>query len=671
MLNKGFFITGTDTGVGKTVVSALLMSCLKDHLSVRYFKPLQTGANEDDDTLTVVQLAGLNSQQIYPPVYRFQAPLSPDRAAALEGREVSLQKIINSFDEALGHRNEKEGLGASDFFIVEGAGGLEVPISTKEKISDLVRELRLPTILVASTRLGTINHTLLTVKRMQTLGLPLMGVILVGNEDRGLRELFQREGVRILFEIPHYEQLAEEWEYLRQAFAKKILDITRESLQSTSNALTAYDHSLAELDQKIIWHPYTQHGAKNYSSRSLPQVKSGSGAEITLAGGEVLIDAISSWWVNLHGHSHPKIAEAIALQAKKLEHVIFAGFTHEPAIVLAQQLLREVQKLAPKIERVFYSDNGSTAVEVALKMAYQAQQQKGQTSRTKFLALHGSYHGDTLAAMSASDRNGFHKIFTPLMAPVDFIEPDNFPELENLAKSFDTYAACIVEPLVQGAGAMRMYSPRYLQRLAELCREYGVYLIADEVFTGFYRTGTFLACEQANVKPDLICLSKGITGGFLPLSVTLATGEIFSAFESESIDQAFLHGHSYTANPIACAAGIASLEILLSPDCQERIGNICQWTREQLQVLAAEESGRLVKSRQLGTIGAIDLAEKTSYFSGKFSARFAEECRKRGVLLRPLGGTIYTLPPYCVSEKQFKKIYEVIQMVLKNGVNND
>jgi adenosylmethionine-8-amino-7-oxononanoate aminotransferase len=663
MLNKGFFITGTDTGVGKTVVSALLMSCLKDHLSVKYFKPVQTGNESDDDSVTVMHLAGLRSQQIYPPVYRFSAPMSPDRAAALEGKEISLTKIVRCYEEARGE--------PQDFFVVEGAGGIEVPLTSTEKMSDLMRELRLPGILVASTRLGTINHTLLSVKRMETLGLPLVGVILVGEEDPGLREVLEREGVQILFEIPQYERLMEEWEFVRGAFSKNVLELTRDTLKKIASSVHIDATDIIELDQNILWHPYTQHGAKNSLSTDLPLVTAAQGAEIHFANGNSVIDAISSWWVNLHGHSHPKIAEAISTQARRLEHVIFAGFTHEPAVLLAKKLLLETKKLAPKIERVFYSDNGSTAVEVALKMAYQAQIQKGQIQRRKFLALKGSYHGDTLGAMSASDRNGFHQVFTPLMAPVDFIEPDNFTELEALSGDLQNYAACIVEPLVQGAGAMRMYSPRYLQKLAQMCRDKGVYLIADEVFTGFYRTGTFLACEQASVQPDLICLSKGITGGFLPLSVTLASEEIFSAFHSEDLSRAFLHGHSYTANPIACAAALASLDLLLTKDCQDRIGQICQWTREQLDILAKSEPKRLKNARQLGTIGAIDIAEPTSYLSGKFSKKFAQQCQKQGVLLRPLGGTIYTLPPYCTSEAQFNKIYNVIQTVLKNGDGNE
>lgn len=638
MLNRGLFITGTDTNVGKTIVSALLADILKSvEPRLRYFKPVQTGSETDSDTNTVVSFAQLTTEQFYPPIYTFKAPLSPDRAGALENQVVDVDKLVNACREA---RN--------DFLIVEGAGGLEVPLNEKTKFSSLMKEVNLPVVLVASTRLGTINHTLLSVERIKTLGISFLGLVLVGEEDKGLSEVFEREGVNILFKVPKCEDLLSSWSGLKAQLTSRVLPL--------ANATKEIE--IKKLDQELIWHPYTQHG----TSGDLPEVRAAQGSEIFFADGNKVIDGISSWWVNLHGHSHPVIAQAIAAQAHTLEHVIFAGYTHKPAVQLADKLIKEVQKLAPQIEKVFYSDNGSTAVEVALKMAYQAQKQNGEQRRERFLALEGSYHGDTLAAMSASDRNGFHKIFTPLMAPVDFIEPDNFEQLESIA--FENYAAVIFEPLVQGAGGMKMYSPAYLKKLSDLCRAKGVYLIADEVFTGFYRTGTFLACEQAQVQPDLICLSKGITGGFLPLSVTLTTKEVFAAFESPSLEKAFLHGHSYTANPIACAAANASFDILMSDETQEQIRAISQQTRAHLDILKTNSA--LTDIRSLGTIGAFNIKSNEGYFKGSFSKQFAQETQKAGVLLRPLGGVVYTLPPYCTSTEQMNKIYKVIESSLKN-----
>jgi adenosylmethionine-8-amino-7-oxononanoate aminotransferase len=413
--------------------------------------------------------------------------------------------------------------------------------------------------------------------------------------------------------------------------------------------------SWLERDRELVWHPYTQHGLGQW----LLPVRSGKGAWLELEDGHRVIDAISSWWVNIHGHADPEIVRAIESQASSLEHVIFAGFTHRPAVDLAEILISAARQSGARSARVFFSDNGSTAVEVALKMAYQFQVNRGKR-RPSFLALKGSYHGDTLGAMAAGEPEGFHAVFKPLLPDVHFIEPG---DVEGARAELETgqHAAVILEPLVQGASGMRMHRPEFLRELARLARESGTLLIADEVFTGFYRTGTCFAFEQAGIEPDLVCVSKGITGGFLPLAATLATDEVFKAFSSRDLKDAFLHGHSYTANPIACAAAAESWRLLQLPRCQERIRRISQLTRVRVEGLGRHP--RVKDARSLGTIGAIELAGGGDYFSGGTRALGAEAIA-RGVLLRPLGNVLYAVPPYCISDDELGRVYDVMEELL-------
>jgi adenosylmethionine---8-amino-7-oxononanoate aminotransferase len=639
---QGIFITGTDTGVGKTFVSALLCQILKKHKNIRYWKPVQTGYQEDDDTTTVVQRAQLTEAEWCAPSYRLLAPLSPDRAAQLENTVVDEKKILEDFN-GLGDR----------FLILEGAGGLEVPLNQTTRLSALMKKINLPVVVVASTRLGTINHTLLTVQRAQSLGLQVLGVILNGPEDPGLEAVLRREGISILFSIPQLDgadggAVDGTVDKLLQTVEKKILD----SLHVLGTTDATHD-----IDRKHIWHPFTQHGFDN----DFPVVVSGEGSLLKLANGEELVDGISSWWVNIHGHANPILAGALTRQANTLEHVIFSGYTHRPAAELTQRLVDKLQSVNPDLQRVFFSDNGSTAVEVALKMAYQFQIQSGQLARKKFLALRGSYHGDTLAAMSVSEREGFHQVFTPLMAPVDFVQPNNLQEIERL--DFSQYAAVIFEPLVQGASGMKFHSAEYLQKLCAKAKAAGVMTVADEIFTGFYRTGSYFACQQAGVQPDVICLSKGITGGFLPLAVTIASEHIFSVFKTNDMSQAFLHGHSYTGNPLACAVAVASMDLLEKPEVVQQVQNLVRWTKDEIQAL--QTLPMVAGARALGTIGAFEIQKSGNYLQGgKFAKSFAKACETRGVLLRPLGGTVYCVPPYSTTQVQFQQIYRAIRDTL-------
>jgi adenosylmethionine-8-amino-7-oxononanoate aminotransferase len=422
--------------------------------------------------------------------------------------------------------------------------------------------------------------------------------------------------------------------------------------------------TLQEKDSKYIWHPFTPLVG---GPESLV-VKSAEGVYFHLEDGRKIIDSVSSWWVNLHGHSNSKIAKAISEQAAQLEHVIFAGFTHEPAIQLAENLF----SILPHQNKLFFSDNGSTAVEVALKMAIQYWVNKGIAGKRKIIALDGAYHGDTFGAMSVGERGEFTKPFSRFLFDVDFIP---FPSLENRNESLKKFdqlvkqgdvAAFIYEPLVQGAGGMRMYSPEVLESLLQLAKTHEVICIADEVFTNFGRTGKLFASDYVFTKPDIMCLSKGITGGFLPLGVTTCNEKIVAAFQSDKIEHTFFHGHSYTANPVICAAALASFDILMSEECQSNIERIAH---AHMKFKSKIESHPSVEdARSIGTILAIEIKveDGSSYFNSlrkKIYPYFLE----RGILIRPLGNTIYILPPYVISDIELSFIYKAIEDFLDRG----
>jgi adenosylmethionine-8-amino-7-oxononanoate aminotransferase len=423
-----------------------------------------------------------------------------------------------------------------------------------------------------------------------------------------------------------------------------------------------------------IWHPFTQEALDPKPIL----ITRGEGAYLYTAEGRKLLDAISSWWVNLHGHAHPVIAAAIAEQARRLEHVIFAGFTHEPAEELAARL-RHV--LPHPLEHIFFSDDGSTAVEVALKMALQFWFNTGRPEKNRFVALEHAYHGDTAGAMSVGDDSTFVAAFQPMRFPVwripsahcfhcpaektrstcdiDCIEP--FARL--LEEHHGEIAALIVEPLLQGAGGMIVHPVEFLQRVRRLCTEYNVLLIADEVLTGFGRCGRMFACEKADVGPDIMCLSKGLTGGFLPMAATVCTSLIHETFCAPDRNKTFFHGHSYTANPLGCAAGIASLKIFDTEPVFERIANIENIHTQRTAAL--REHPAVADIRMIGTMMALELkADDAGYFSHLRTLLY-DFFIERGVLLRPLGNVIYILPPYVITSAELHGIYDVITEALE------
>ncbi|MDR1365249.1 MAG: adenosylmethionine--8-amino-7-oxononanoate transaminase [Holosporales bacterium] len=401
-----------------------------------------------------------------------------------------------------------------------------------------------------------------------------------------------------------------------------------------------------------IWHPFTQ---EKITPQPIKIVR-GSGAHLFDSRGNKYVDMVSSWWVNILGHANQEIADAIHEQAITLEHVIFAGFTHEPA----EKLCKALYEFLPKsLEYFFFSDNGSTAVEVALKMSYQYFRNIGDNERNIYVNLEGGYHGDTIGAMSAAgNASQYHSTFSEFFFKtfsIDFPEDDEREELavHKLQKFLENYGskvcALIVEPLVQGAAGMRMYSSKFLEKIVIDVRKQGILVIFDEVMTGFYRTGTMFAMDQCIEKPDIVCLSKAITGGFLPLALTVTNSAVYEAFLSDDWKKAFIHGHSYTANPLGCAAACKALQILQRADVRSNIETIAKTHCAHIRQVCSASN-----KRSIGTIAAFDVK------SAEMARKIKNYLMENGIITRPIGRSVYLLPPYCISSEDLQRAYQSI-----------
>lgn len=423
-----------------------------------------------------------------------------------------------------------------------------------------------------------------------------------------------------------------------------------------------------------IWHPFS-----NAALDPPPiQVERGEGVWLYTRDGRKILDAISSWWVNIHGHANPRIAAAIAEQARKLEHVIVAGFSHEAAEKLAAGLAKWV---APELTHLFFSDDGSTAVEVALKLAVQYFSNQGRSEKREIVALEHAYHGDTAGAMSVSDDSPFTAPFAAMRYPVHRVHSaycyrcplglkreacqiDCVRQLEELLEARgEKIAAVIVEPLLQGAGGMIVHPVEFLQKVRALCTQHDVLLIADEVLTGFGRTGKMFACDLARVTPDLACLSKGITGGFLAMGVTLCSDSVEAAFRDQDRTHTFYHGHSYTGNALACAAANASLRIFDDEPVFDRIATIAKINAERL--VDFRSMAAVGDTRQIGTIAALELRAEDAGYLSAMRPKLYQFFLERGVLLRPLGNVVYVLPPYVISADELHHVFDVIREAIE------
>ena len=427
--------------------------------------------------------------------------------------------------------------------------------------------------------------------------------------------------------------------------------------------------SLLERSLKSVWHPCTQ--MKQHESYPLIPIKRGEGVWLWDDNGERYLDGVSSWWVNLFGHNNPRIKDAIKAQLDKLEHVMLAGFTHEPVVELSEKLAR-----LTGLGHAFYASDGASATEIALKMSFHYWRNKGQSAKTKFISLQNSYHGETLGALGVTDVTIFKDTYAPLLVQSEQMLSPDF-RLAEAGESAEDYAsrcadvleeyiithhehlaAFIIEPLVQCAAGMAMYHPVYLRRACEICNQYNVHLIADEIAVGFGRTGTMFACEYAGVLPDFICLSKGITGGYLPLSAVLTTDEIYQTFYDDSTAKGFLHSHSYTGNPLACSAALAALSIFETDDILEKNQQKSAYMLGKMQALTDLPIQHL---RQQGMILAFDV--KTS--DSNFSMRCYTEALQQNLLLRPIGNTVYFMPPYTITEDEIDFMVSATEKTLK------
>ncbi|MFH1599777.1 MAG: adenosylmethionine--8-amino-7-oxononanoate transaminase [Pseudomonadota bacterium] len=437
-------------------------------------------------------------------------------------------------------------------------------------------------------------------------------------------------------------------------------------------------------DLDVVWHPCTQM-KEHPGTLPLVPIRRGRGAWLEGVDGKRYLDAGSSWWTNLFGHGEPRIAEAIGKQARELEHVIYAGFSHAPGLALAESLL---ERAPPGLARVFYADNGSAAIEVALKMSFHSHLNRGDGQRTRFISLTNGYHGETIGALSMGDIPLYRRVYAPLLLePLFAPSPDAYEaeagesaeacalrRADELAAILEAHAgsvcALVLEPLVQCAGGMRMFHPAYLRRARELCDAHGVHLIADEIAVGFGRTGTLFACEQAGITPDFLCLSKGLTGGFLPMSAVLTTAHVYEAFLDDSRERAFLHSHSYTGNPLGCAAALASLAIFDSDDVLARN----RGTAARMAALAAPLAAHpnVADVRQTGMVLAIELVadrQTRAPFpaADRRGLRAYRHALERGVVLRPLGDILYWMPPYCVGEEELALLADVTTTAIEEA----
>jgi len=668
---QGIFITGTDTGVGKTVTTlALGLMCKEKGIDVGVMKPVQC-AGQDAQWLKRSLSLKDPLREINP--YFAKEPLSPDLAFRRKRQTIDVGRI-HSLYKKLQDRHE--------LMLVEGAGGLMVPLKKNYLISDLIKDLDLEVIIVSRLGLGTINHTLLTVQLAQSLGLRVKGIIFCESTkgSKGVVEhtnpgiIKQYTTVPLLGTIPFFPDL--EPEKILKNSAKKI---NLKALISSGNGVSS---RLAAEDKMYLWHPFTQ--MKDWLEEEPLVIDRARGSYLIDEKGNRYLDGVSSLWVNIHGHGHKALNKAIKSQVDKLSHSTLLGLTNTPAIGLAKKL---VEVTPQGLEKVFYSDNGSTAAEIAIKIAYQYWQNTGKKRKTNIVHLENSYHGDTLGSVSVGGIDIFQKVYKKLTfktIKVNF--PDcyraprgkKYPEYafecvrnfeRMIKKDHENIAAFIVEPIVQGAAGMIVWPQGLLKRMRDVCRTFEVLFICDEVATGFGRTGKMFACEHEGVAPDILCLAKGLTGGTLPLAATLTTRKIYDGFLFDYEDQrTFFHGHTYTGNPLCCAAALANIDIFTKERTLARLQPKIKYLSKRLHLFY---NLRIVGDvRQKGFMVGIELVadQKTKQpfpWEDRIAVKVCRTLKEMGVILRPLGNVLVIMPPLSISIKDLKSLLDKTYVAIK------
>ncbi len=680
---RAFFVTGTDTDAGKTTVTAgLLRAFAKARVPAFAVKPVQTGCRETKDgpeapDVVCWKKAGGEGRALF----CFRTPVSPHLAAQIEGARLDVSSLAEACREAVA----EEGV-----TLFEGAGGLYVPLNEDENMLDLMRELRFPVLLVVANRLGCLNHALLSLEALEMAGLRAAGMVLcrvappahtdagtrpeaeeliLGDNAGRLAEEGAKRGVPLLADIPYEEHFSSSdgrcWDVMaaRLEKAAAVLAASPEEDEGAKERLA--------FDRAHLWHPYTS------ALQPLPvrEAAGALGARLFLSDGTSLVDGMSSWWCRVHGYGNPRLVRALQRQAARLSHVMFGGLTHAPAVELCRRLL----KLLPAgLEHIFPADSGSVAVEVSMKMALQYWQSAGRGEKCRFVALRGAYHGDTLGAMSLCDPvTGMHALFSGVLTKQIFVErpacrfdapyrEESFaPMEETLRAHAGETAAVVVEPVVQGAGGMWFYHPAYLRRLRALCDELGVLFIADEIATGFGRTGKMFACDFAGVTPDIMCVGKALTGGMMTLSAVAATKKVASVISGADAAHgggAFMHGPTFMGNPLACAVACASLDELCASPWQEKVEHIRQKLEAGLAPCRAVPG--VADVRVLGAIGVVEMEKGVDVEAWQ---DFFVAC---GVWIRPFGRTVYVMPPFIVSDEELETLSQAMLAAVRSAAKH-
>lgn len=681
---RAAFVAGTGTDVGKTVATAALLRALRGlDVAAQAVKPVQTGVAAPglcgDAVTYATAVADLTPVPGVPPaavLHAFSLPASPHLAAGQEGVRLTAAGLASDI------RAHWDGLAPrASLLVLEAAGGLLAPLNAREGMIDLMAAVEAPVILVARNELGALNHALLSLAAVRARGLELAGLVLVSpspalarasgeavlaDNIRHLREHLAAHWHEALLCLMPWEDLSgpAAWDALAQALLPLARVVAEWGARSVTGAGVDSLQDLEDRDHAALWHPYA-------SATQLPPLETAARSHdnrIVLADGRELIDGMSSWWAAVHGYNHPRLLNALRAQSALMPHVMFGGLTHAPAVTLGERLLAAMPE---GLERIFFADSGSVAVEVALKMALQCQQGRGELRRTRFLAPRGGYHGDTLGAMSVCDPvTGMHSLFAGMLPQQFFMERPNCrfdapfdpAALDDarriLAEHDDEVAAVILEPVVQGAGGMWFYHPDYLRGLADLCRKAGALLIFDEIATGFGRTGRFFAAEWAGVTPDILCCGKALTGGVLTLAATACTAEV-----AEDIcrgGRVFMHGPTFMGNPLACAVASASLDILEENRWQAQVAVLERGLAEGLA--PCRNLPDVADVRALGAIGVVEMRAPVNV--PRLQRFFVE----RGVWIRPFGRLIYLMPPYITPPEDVARLCGAVEAALEAGV---
>ncbi len=627
-------IVGTDTDAGKTTFAAMWLSIFGDRYG--YWKPLETGASDTERVRRLVP-----GCRVWPPILHFTEPVAPLLAARNQGQAIPSPRQVY-----LARPNHSP-------LLIETFGSPFSPWGEDTLQIEFIRTWSCPVVLVTSSAVGAVGRAVSCVRALRGEGTPPSAVVLMGARDRFAEEQIARHGGVQVFslEAPRGE---EPWETNAVAEAAQrqidVLQHLADWLSATPRPTASGVSDWVRRDQQAVWHPYT-----SLQSPDPPLVVTAAAEEfLHLADGRRIIDGISSWWTILFGHRDPVLTQALARSLEMIDHVHFAGTTHPWAVDLAEQILATMPWSGG---RVFYSDNGSTAVEVALKLAYQFWYRRGERQRTLFVGFEHGYHGDTFGAMSVSRDPVFFGDFEPLLFRALQIPLDPNQLDDVLRDNSGKVAAVIVEPLVQGAGGMRMHTPSTLAQLAEVARRHDVLLIADEVMTGGGRLGPLWAHQAAGIDPELICAAKTLTGGMMPLAATLASPKIVEAWETSDPAKTFFHGHSYTAHPLACAVAAAHWR-RLPRTTQPKAAAMEAFWRSSLRSLTDHPGVRDV--RLCGSIVAVELEVEGGYLAD-IGRTIRQRCLERGVLLRPLGSVVYAMPPLNTSPSSLERIADSIR----------